>query len=139
VHAENGLGMPISHISHSTIHSRDRDLILKDFLHVPDASKNLVSVHKFIYDNDAFFEFHPWHFSLKDQDMKRLILQGRCKDGRYHLPLADWLLESSPNKNVLAVVKPTIGRWHRRLGHASSPIVQSVLSQNNLICKGEVH
>jgi hypothetical protein len=55
---------------------------------VPDASKNLVSVHKFTYDNDAFFEFHPWHFSLKDRDMKRLILQGRCKDDLYPLPLA---------------------------------------------------
>jgi hypothetical protein len=61
-----------------------------------------------------------------------LLLQGRCKYGLYPLPLASWLSESSPNKNVLAVVKPTIARWHHRLGHASSPIVQCVLSQNNL-------
>jgi hypothetical protein len=40
--------------------------------------------------------------------------------------------ESPPNKSVLAVVKPAIARWHHQLGHASSPIVQSVLSQNNL-------
>jgi hypothetical protein len=75
---------------------------------VPDASKNLVSVHKFTYDNDAFFEFHPWHFSLKDRDTKRLLLQGRCKDGLYPLPLAGWLSQSSPNKSVLEVVKPTL-------------------------------
>jgi hypothetical protein len=91
VHVVNGSGMPISHIGHSTIHSRDRDLVLKDILHVQDASKNLVSVHKFTYNNDAFFEFHPWHFSLKDRDMKRLLLRGRCKDDFYPLPLAGWL------------------------------------------------
>jgi hypothetical protein len=35
VHTANGLGMPISHIGQTTIHSHDRDLILKDILHVP--------------------------------------------------------------------------------------------------------
>jgi hypothetical protein len=59
VHTASSSGMPISHIGHTTIHSHDRDLIIKDILHVPDASKNLVSVHKFTYDNNAFFEFHP--------------------------------------------------------------------------------
>jgi hypothetical protein len=59
VHTANGSGMPISHIGHSTIHTHDHDLILKDILHVSDASKNLISVHKFTYHNNAFFEFHP--------------------------------------------------------------------------------
>jgi hypothetical protein len=132
VHEANGLGMPISHIGHSTIHSHDQDLILKDILHVPSASKKLVSVHKFTYDNDASFELHPWLFSLKDRDTKRLLLQGRCKDDLYPLTLASWLSESSPNKSVFAVTKPTFDRWHHRLGHASPPIVQKVFSQNNL-------
>jgi hypothetical protein len=30
------------------------------------------------------------------------------------------------------VTKPMVARWHRRLGHASPPIVECVLSQNNL-------
>jgi hypothetical protein len=51
--------MPISQVGQSTIYSRDHNLILKDILHVPNASKNLVSVHKFTYDNNVFFEFHP--------------------------------------------------------------------------------
>jgi hypothetical protein len=42
VHTASGLGMPISHIGQTTIHSHDRSLILKDILHVPDASKNLL-------------------------------------------------------------------------------------------------
>jgi hypothetical protein len=55
VHTTNGSSMHISHIDHSTIHTHDRDLVLKDILHVLDASKNLVSIHKFTYDNNAFF------------------------------------------------------------------------------------
>jgi hypothetical protein len=62
VHTTSGLGMPIFHIGQSTIHSRDRNLILKDILHVPTASKNLVFVHKFTHDSNAFFEIHPWYF-----------------------------------------------------------------------------
>jgi hypothetical protein len=64
VHTVSGSSMPISHIGQSTIHAHDHNLILKDVLHVPNASKNLVSIHKFTYDNNAFFEFHPWYFLL---------------------------------------------------------------------------
>jgi hypothetical protein len=59
VHTTSGSGMHICHIGQSTIHSRDCNLILKDILHVPTTSKNLVFVHKFTRDNNAFFEIHP--------------------------------------------------------------------------------
>jgi hypothetical protein len=62
VHTASGSGMLIFHIGQSTIHFRDCNLILKDILHVPTSSKNLVSVHKFTRDNNAFFEIHPWYF-----------------------------------------------------------------------------
>jgi hypothetical protein len=132
VHTASGLGMPISHIGQTTIHSHDRSLILKDILHVPDASKNLLSVHKFTYDNNAFFEFHPWHFLLKDRDTRKPLLQTRCKNGLYPLPLVAWQWHRSPNKNALASIKPSMARWHHRIGHASSPIVLHVVNDNNL-------
>jgi hypothetical protein len=55
VHTASGSCMPIAHIGQFTVHTRSRDLVLKDILHVSNASKNLVSVHKFTYDNNAFF------------------------------------------------------------------------------------
>jgi hypothetical protein len=57
VQIANGSGMPIAHITQSTIHTHDHILILKYILHFSDASKNLVSVHKFTYDNNTFFNF----------------------------------------------------------------------------------
>jgi hypothetical protein len=41
VHIASGSGMPISYIGQSTIHTYDRDLILKDIPHVPSTSKTL--------------------------------------------------------------------------------------------------
>jgi hypothetical protein len=132
VHTISGSGMPISHIGQGTTHSHDRDLILKDILHVPNTSKNLVSVHKFTYDNNAFFEFHPWYFLLKDGDTRKPLLRERCKNVIYPLPLVAWKSHRSPNKNALATIKPSMARWHHRLGHASSPIVHRVVNNNNL-------
>jgi hypothetical protein len=74
VHTTSGSGMPISYFGQSIIHTHDRDLILKDILHVPSTSKNIVSTHKFTYEDNAFFEFHPWYFLLKDRDTKNLLL-----------------------------------------------------------------
>jgi hypothetical protein len=108
--------MPISHIGQSTIHTHEWDLIRKDILHVPSTSKNLVSVHKFTYDNTAFFEFHPWYFLLKDRDTKNLLLQGRCRNGLYPLPMAAWSSKHLLNKNALTTIKPNLARWHHRLG-----------------------
>jgi hypothetical protein len=133
VHTVSGSGIPISHIGRSTIHIHDRDLILKESLHVPSTSKNLVTIHKFTYDNNAFFEFHPWYFLLKDWDMKNL-LQGRCKNGLYPLPVVAWSSRQPPNKKALSTIKPSLACWHHRLGHACVPIAQRVVSKNNLSC-----
>jgi hypothetical protein len=88
-------------------------------------------VHKFTYDNNAFFEFHHWYFLLKDRDMMKVLLQGRCNNGLYPLPLASWSSQS-PNKVVLPAIKPNLVRWHHQLGHASPPIAECVVSQNKL-------
>ena len=54
VHAANGTGMRIEHIGHSILHSPSSNLHLNNILHVPTASKNLVSVNRLARDNNAF-------------------------------------------------------------------------------------
>jgi hypothetical protein len=138
VHTAGVSGMPITHVGQSTIHTRDRNHVLKYILHVLNASKNLVSIHKFTYDNNAYFKFHPWYFFLKDRDTRNLLLQGTCRNGLYPLPLEEWVSGTSSNKRALSVVKPSLARWHHHLGYASSPIVSRVLSQNKLPHSKEV-
>ena len=122
--AADGKGMSISHIGKSIIRTPKRDFSFNNILHVPSAQKNLVSVQKFTTDNDVFLEFHPTFFCVKDLHTKNLLLQGRCQDGIYPLP--------SSTAQTYHVVKPSISRWHHRLGHPSSIIVDRVIRDNNL-------
>jgi hypothetical protein len=64
IHTASGTGMNISHIGHSTIHTPCRKLQLNKILHVPQASKNLISVHRLALDNNVFLEFHPCFFCI---------------------------------------------------------------------------
>ena len=58
VHTTNGLGMKISNVGHSILHSPRRALHLKNILHVPSSKKSLASVHRLSADNNAYLEFH---------------------------------------------------------------------------------
>ena len=54
IHTANGSGMDISYIGNTTLRTPKRDIHLKDILYVPQAKKNLVSVHRLAIDNSAF-------------------------------------------------------------------------------------
>jgi hypothetical protein len=124
--------MRISSIGHSTLHTHNTNLHLHNILHVPSASKDLISVHRLASDNNIFFEFYPTFFLIKDRTTKKIPHQGRCEGGLY--PLES---RGSPNKQAFGVNKPSTSRWHSRLGHPSFSIVDRVLRNNNLPCHGE--
>jgi len=130
VHAANGTGMEISNVGHSTLHSPSSKIHLRNVLHVPSASKNLVSVNRLTRDNNVFLEFHPDHFLIKEQVTRRSLLRGRCEGGLY--PIKSSPHRSSRNKEALGVVNPFASLWHHRLGHAAAPIVQWILSRHKL-------
>jgi histone deacetylase 1/2 len=126
VHVANGLGMKIDQIGRSFVRTPHTDLTLNKVLYVPQASKNLILVHKLALDNDAFLEFHPHHFLIKDRTTKRVLHRGRCEGGLYPF-------KSESNKQAHgAAIKTSSSRWHCRLGHPSSPIVRQILSDNKL-------
>lgn len=100
------------------------------FFTVPQATKNLVFVHRFASDNRAFLEFHPNFFLVKDKDTKKVLLEGRCERGLYSLPAL--------GRQVMSAIKPSSTRWHNILGHPALPIVSKAISQNKLPCSGEV-
>lgn len=130
VHNAGGTGMDIDYVGHTTICTPKRNLLLKNILRVPDAHKSLVSTHCFTRDNGTFVELHPHFFLVKDQVTRTPILRGRCRSGLYPLPTNK---SSDPScKQAFGVVKPSLSRWHSRLGHPSFAIVDRVISQNKL-------
>jgi histone deacetylase 1/2 len=116
--------MEIQHIGHGVLHSPTRDLHLKNILHVPSTSKDLLSINRIANDNNVFFEFYPTHYCVKDQETRRILLIGPCKDGLYPV--------KKIKKSVLGVTKPSALLWHHRLGHPASSIVQRVLNLHKL-------
>jgi hypothetical protein len=84
IHTVGGLGMSIQHVGHSILRTPLRAL-LQNILHAPQANKHLLSVHRFTRDNRVFFEFHSYHFLIKDSITRTPLLRGRCVGGLYPL------------------------------------------------------
>jgi hypothetical protein len=103
VHVTNGSGMTIKHIGHSAVSTPHRRILLKNALHVPQATRNLASVHRLTANNEVFLEFHPTFFLVKDRSMRRTLMHGPCKNGFYPIPS----LDSTPHKQCLNVTKPS--------------------------------
>jgi hypothetical protein len=68
IHNANGQGMDIHHIGHSLLRTPNHNLRLNNILHVPQATKSLLSTHHLTKDNHAFAEYWPNHFFLKDRE-----------------------------------------------------------------------
>ena len=107
--------------------------ILGKNLHVPNADKSLLSVHRIALDNHVFLEFHPYFFLIKDQATKNILYRGRCVRGLY--PLIRELRRL--NKQACGAIKLSSTRWHDRLGHASFSLVEKLLGKNKLPFVGE--
>jgi histone deacetylase 1/2 len=105
--------MHISYIGHSVLRTPQNSFNINDILHVPSASKNLLSLHRFTLDNHVYIEFHPFLFLIKDQATRRNLFIGPCYRGLY--PLMHISNESS--KHAFITIKLSSSPWHRCLGH----------------------
>jgi histone deacetylase 1/2 len=124
IHVANGAGLSITHVGHSSIAGSVRPLYLNKILYAPKINKHLISVRKLAADNDAFVEFHPKYFCVKDQTTKNILLTGKCRNGLYVLP--------SNNHQALLTAKISQEQWHRRLGHPATPVILRILQRNNI-------
>ncbi|GJZ07481.1 retrovirus-related pol polyprotein from transposon TNT 1-94 [Tanacetum coccineum] len=125
LHVGNGKGLPILHIGSSKVYSPQKTFSLKNILHVPEISHNLLSVQKFCHDNDVFFEFHTSYFVVKDESTHTTLLTDPSKHGLYTITLPQ--LKSISKVSFSAVrASPTI--WHRRLRHPHQRLLHSMLS-----------
>jgi hypothetical protein len=74
-------------------------LILKNVLHVPRLSTNLVSIQKFTQDLHCNVVFHHSYCVFQDEDSGRMIGHAREWDGLYYL---EALSQSSITKGKLS-------------------------------------
>jgi hypothetical protein len=64
----NGAGLTIEHIGSSTLNSplSLNSFHLKNVLHCPNATANLLSIQSFCHDNSCYFIFTANYFFVKD-------------------------------------------------------------------------
>lgn len=88
VHLGNGTGLDIAHIGHSKFKSPSscRIFLLKNILHVPLITKNILSVNKFAQENHVFFEFHL-SFVFSSPPTRVVLLKGSCMKASTNLIL----------------------------------------------------
>ncbi|KAL5768000.1 hypothetical protein ACOSQ2_014783 [Xanthoceras sorbifolium] len=84
----SGSKLSIKHLGSSTLQTLDNSaIVLKDILHVPAITKNLLSISKFTRDNDIVAEFYSNYCLIKDLKSKKTLLRGTLTSGLYQLDL----------------------------------------------------
>nr|KYP53212.1 Retrovirus-related Pol polyprotein from transposon TNT 1-94 [Cajanus cajan] len=158
IHMGNGQAIGINHTGTSFFHTpmSSKIFTLKELLHVPHITKNLLSVSKFCKDNNVYVEFHTNYCLVKSQDSKETLLRGNLKNGLYVFDEVQILkpdvyehtVDSVPTNRTTLYVQRTrksYDVWHNRLAHASRKIVQAVMKtcnvpmpinhQDSIVCK----
>lgn len=130
-------------------------LHLQHILHVPELTKNLLSISKLTKDNHVFVEFHCDKYLGKDKVTKKILLEGKVENGLYNLKLPTQLNNGQPChgksyatkhlcflSNFKSVQQSSIdvrpvcfnsklesvqGVWHKRLGHPSHRVLCQAL------------
>jgi len=131
----NGAGLQIQNSSSSVVHPypfNHHSFFLKDILHCPNASANLLSINKFCIDNNCWFALIGSHFFVKDNQTGHVLLQGPCENGLYPIPLHPKHLNKWKGLAAHVGVKTTDSVWHQRLGHPSLTVIQYLLQKQQL-------
>ncbi|KAL5803798.1 hypothetical protein ACOSQ3_030598 [Xanthoceras sorbifolium] len=66
IYMGNGNAITISSIGHNYFDHNNHIFHLRNILHIPHITKNLLSVSKFVRENAVFIEFHPYFCLVKD-------------------------------------------------------------------------
>jgi histone deacetylase 1/2 len=88
IRTASGAGMNINHIGKAIVSTPNCNLHLNNFLHVPNAKKNLVSVHRLAADNNAFLEFHPNFFLSRIRPRGELLWKASVEE--VSIPFLRW-------------------------------------------------
>jgi hypothetical protein len=96
VHIGNGTSLSIAHKGTAIIHTPFKSLVLRNVLHVPAITKNLLSISQLILDKNVIVEFSSHSCFIKDQATHRILFHGILHNGHYKItPLSLLLIIST--------------------------------------------
>jgi GAG-pre-integrase domain len=124
----DGKGLQISNIGTTCLVTRCQPLVLNNVLHVPSISKPLLSISQLVADNAIIVEFNSCSCFIKDRATQQILLQGLLRNGLYTV--------SSQIQQLIAFNCDVVSleTWHHRLAHASTSVLQHILSSKQIAC-----
>jgi hypothetical protein len=131
----NGAGLHIQNIGSSLVCSPTsafHNFLLKNILHCPNASANLLSINKFCKDNKCWFALTNDDFTVKDNLTGTVLLHGPSENGLYPIKLDPHSFNKRSGFTALLGVKTNDMVWHQRLGHPSTSVFQYLLCHHHL-------
>ena len=99
-------------------------LILKNVLHVPKLSANLVSIQKFTHDLKCYAFFSPSYYVFQEQGLGRRIGLAKKRNGLYHLESSHKTSNNLSLSFLSSSNKNTIWLNHLCLGHPSFRVLK---------------
>ncbi|PKU66248.1 Retrovirus-related Pol polyprotein from transposon TNT 1-94 [Dendrobium catenatum] len=110
----NGTQLPVHHSGQGLLPLPDtpRKLHLRNLLHVPKLSHNLLSVSQLTTDNPVSISFDANGFEIKDLKDHHPLHRGHLRNGLYHLRRS-----GSSNTSAFHTNLRSAQLWHARLGH----------------------
>ncbi|KAM2961779.1 hypothetical protein FF1_031321 [Malus domestica] len=126
----NGEGLTVNHIGSTTLSTPQHLLFLKNVLHVPTITVNLLSVKKLCEDNHCWFICDESVFFIQDKATGMMLYHGQSRGELYEIPVTVFSrrLVAGQNKAVALLgkaVKTSV--WHKRLGHPSAEVLAVML------------
>ncbi|KAL5728168.1 hypothetical protein ACHQM5_001281 [Ranunculus cassubicifolius] len=133
LHVGNGDALPIYNTGFSLLPTPSKHLLLKNVLHVPSITHNLLSVYRLVTDNNCSITFTKSNFLVKDLTTNKVLLTGLLNNGLYQThpsstqPLSPF---------AYLGVKSSTALWHSRLGHPSTYVFYKLCSKVPLLING---
>lgn len=126
----NGAGLPIHHIGSTSFSLSSHSISITNILHVPQFSKNLISVSQLLLDNpNLTIEFSNCLCYLKDKTTQAILLHTPCHNGLFSISPIQHL----PPQAFLGV-RVSGDLWHARLCHPSTSTTLHLLNSAHLPC-----
>jgi hypothetical protein len=132
----NGNGLQIQNTGSSTFQTPFSNIVLKNILHCPKVSANLLSINRFCIDNHCYFILTGSSYFIKDILTGATLLEGPSEAGLYPIYLKRTSLNKCRGLTAFLGIKATFDVWHSRLGHPADPIVHRLVTSQSLPVSG---
>ena len=91
----NGQELPVTYIGNGELCTSSHNFKLDGILRVPNLASKLLFVHKLCLQNNAFYYFDAYRFSIHKLLSRKILYKGLSKDGIYPIPTSFSLSSNS--------------------------------------------